>query len=314
MAFRSGGIQTQLWFGSGLGGDITINTNLTIAGGDINCENLTLDAGGGSITINTAGFRIFVKNKLHVLGDVAIANNGLVGGTAGGSGGIAGLGAPGATLAQGLDGGAGAAAFGNGTDAGGGSDSLGGSGGNGGVVSPLIAGLGAVTGYNFAVNGDPYNSWMMMSGGSVLTPSGIMQFTPGGGGGGGSGGNVSGARGGGGGGGGGSIFIAAGEIVVDAAANLIIYATGGAGGNGTAATAGCGGGGGGGGVIVLCYGRKTVGAGGFFNALPDGGNGGNSPTGPSGSGGAGGSAGALIEINETAFVVTAGNNGTPGTP
>lgn len=256
MAFRVGGIQSQLWFNTGVDGAVTINTSQTL-NDDINAKNLILD-GSTPITINSGGYRIFVQDTLTIRGTVNFFRNGGNGGNATGSPGTAGVGPVGITLGSGGNGGLGGTATGNGADGAGWSNAYGGDGGNGGAFSPLFGGSEGFASRNVFI-GNALNSWIMMSGGSILTPDGFTRLDAGAGGGGGSGGNTSGMFGGGGGGGGGTIFIAASKIVFEDHCRFNIHANGGNGGNGTAGTAGCGGGPGGGGVIVLCYGELGIG-------------------------------------------------------
>lgn len=241
-------------FGDGKDGDVTISTTVTLAR-DMFYNNLTVSAGG---ILNTAGFRIFVKNTLTTSGGGKIQ---FIGNT--GTNGPGGAGA--AAIADGSI--AGSAAGGNnatnGTNV---TNAFGGAGGGGGTGTSGSPGSGGTVTAPAATLGDIRSALIL----GHLIGGGAMALARAGAGGGGS----NGASGAGGGGGGGFIAIAARVLNLASAGD--ISAAGGVGGAGTSGGAG-GGGGGGGGVLQIVYTSKNAvtfsaatncpgGAGGAFNA------------------------------------------------
>lgn len=227
-------------FGTGADGNVTVSTSITLAQ-DMNYNNLTVTAAG---TINTAGFRIFVKGTLRNLGTIHCNGNNASGTSQGAFSG-------GATTPKGYSGGAGVAAVGNGNsstytnnnlelgffDGGAGGGGSGGNAGNGGQGSNG-SGTTRTTMQNIvnAISGTFLNDGVLVGIGA--------------GGGGGGGGMMTGASGttGAGGGGAGTVFIAARTM------NGVGGTLSAVGGNGSAATGSGnvgGGGGGGGGLIIV---------------------------------------------------------------
>ena len=263
----------EIYCGDGSDGDVTVSVDTTLAR-DTFYDNLTVNNG---ITLNTAGYRIYVRGTL--------ANNGTIqnNGGNGGSGVTGGAGGAGATQNN-LGGGA-AGGIGNegvGTSIG---YSLGGSGGAGGGFAGGAGGTATPpTAVQF--NTKIYAYMALMRTTSTVN---VLVFGGAGGGGGRCDEGAGGGTGGGGGGGGGTVWIAAGTLVN----NGTIRANGGAGGIGEdqALNPGGGGGGGGGGVVVLIYFAKT--AAGTIQAQGGSGGAGGSPGGTAGSVG---SAGNVYEI------------------
>ena len=251
-------------YGDGSDGDVT-ETTRTLAR-DTFYNNLTVPAG---VTLDTGGFRVFVKGTLTVASTGIIDHPGANGGAAGGTAAAATAG----TLAASSNGGtSGSGAGGNGgaissngiggTGGAGGAGS-GGAGGAGGVITAPGAQVSSIrAGVIFAMMGQSFG----ISGTTAAT-----QVAPRGGSGGGGGGGNGLNAGAGGGGGGGYVMVAARTCVN----NGTIRAKGGDGGNASGAGGGGGGwgggGGGGGGVCVLITDTFT----------------GNEPTAPGGAAGAG---------------------------
>jgi len=294
-------------FGDGSDGDVTIASNTTLTR-DMFYNNLTVNS---SYTLNTGGYRIFVKGTLTNNG--TIENNGGDGSNAvsttpgsGGSGsagslgcGANGGGGGGVAAGAGVPGSPGSNADtsfgGNGATGGVGGDSSdysGGVGGDGGSASAPASTVGGFRTLPFAaILKDIDTTVTKVTGGA-------------GGGGGGGGGNHDGTgienrggAGGGGGSGGGLVFLAAKTLNNSGA---VIRANGGNGGNGadspgTNTGGGAGGSGGGGGLIMLVYNTFTAGT-----EEVTGGGGGTggvgSGTGTNGANGTTGSAGTVIKI------------------
>jgi hypothetical protein len=236
--------------GDGSDGDVTISGTVTLTRSTF-YENLTVQNGG---TLNTGGFKIYVRNKLTVESGGKIQRNG----NSGSAGGATGTAGTGGSVLTSVDLG-GASAGGNGTagsttnatqpsglasanPAMGGQSGNGGQGGNGsgGTGGPLRA--SSVPFYRPVRHITDH----LIAGNSLIVGG---QSGPGGAGGGGSG-SLSGAGGGGGGTGGGVVGIFC--HILDN--NGDIEAKGGDGGNGGNAsntnTGGGGGGGAGGGGVV----------------------------------------------------------------
>jgi hypothetical protein len=241
-------------YGYGTDSNVTISGTTTLTR-DMFYSNLTINAGA---ILNTAGFRVFVRDTCTIAVGGVIQNNG---GAASGS--AAGAGAPANTL-----GGAGSGASGlvnssvagtNIVDALGGNGGQGGSGGVGGMATPVASTNGGpdiIKTFPNAVQG------RQLAGGVIR-----------GGAGGGSGLGSAGFAGGGGGGGGGVLMIAA-HIITGSSAT--IQAKGGNGGTGTPG----GGGGGGGGCVIIVTDLQPTGV--TFSA-PGGTGGGNGSAGAPGS-------------------------------
>lgn len=317
-------------FGDGNDGDVTIASGTTSLSRDMYYNNLTIQTGG---TLDTAGYRVFVKGTLTFEGTGKIARNGNNGsngsnGTTGASGGAGGAGGNGGSaLASGtLYGGE---AGGNGATGGSGTVGTGNNGTNGtqattpsgitnAVGSTASAGTGAGGASGGAFNGNSGGSGGTAGVGTSATVTnptmmprtvnnaillhtivnGTVAFMKG------SAGSVGGSGGG-----------------------------GGAGGNQGAGYVGGGGGGGGGagstgGIVMVC--AKTV-VGGYATCIQaiggTGGNGGNgaNPTtqyaggGGSGGGGNGGTGGVVVFIYNsysgtalTTACVAGGAGGTKG--
>lgn len=224
------------WFGDGDDGDVTIPIGTTTLVRDMVYNNLIVDTSG---TLDTDGFRVFVKETLTIRGGIlnrgvngvqgdsggaggAGANsNSIGGGSAGGQGGLGGAGTSGTTLTT--------PGFGN-VGGSGGSDGGANAGGFGGtIVVPTTTegSLRTLVGAHGMLMGG-VNAGTIVHGGS------------GGGGGGG-------AEGGGGGGSGGVVVVFAKNIVLAGGFGLRASGNNGEGGGNPAANGG--GGGGGGGVI-----------------------------------------------------------------
>lgn len=302
-AVPSGGGGFASAFGTGIDGDLAVTTSITLTK-DMFYNNLTIS---GSGSINTAGFKIFVKGTLDLTGASAKAIQRAGGNGGNASGGTAGtLGAsitigtssslgPSSVNAavNGAAGSTGAgASTGNGSNVGFGNGGTGGSlSGAGGSGSGGSGGTGSVPGTASGAQSFAYYTSQIVARNSanIVCVNGGSAGR-GGASGGGNGTNQSGA-GGGGGGAGGVIYIAANNVLSNGAAAGAISAIGGNGGNGGNGTASnCGGGGGGagggGGYVYLCYGTKSDAA---ATDLIDcsGGTGGNGGTSGGGSGGNG---------------------------
>jgi len=267
-------------FGSGKDGDVTISADTTLTS-DMFYDNLTVDV---TKTLNTGGFRVFVKGTLTLNG--TIARNGNAGGNGGSAvdinGGSGGTG--GAALADGsikgtiagVNGGQGGAGGGNnpgnfGAAGSNGNDvakSLGDngvvgvSGGNGGRSATFPAGnpggsggaggtAGSQTGtvYNQPYSIVPaYNLYDELPAGDYLKSSAGSGASGGGGGGGGSSGSGGGGGGGGGSGSPGGIVFLFAKTIIGSGTISAVGGNGGNGGAGRDGISGNGGGGGGGGA------------------------------------------------------------------
>lgn len=278
-------------YGDGTDGNVTVSSSISLSR-DMYYDNLTVTGAG---TINTAGYRIFVRDLLTIdaggrihrngnngatpadgvtggAGGAALGVGSLGGSTAGGAGGnTSAAGSAGTNAPQGVggNGGAGGASNDTGTDASEAGGSAGLASGTGGLGPDGVRDLGAARGY-------------------IIAGSGTTVILQGGAGGGGGGGGDSGT-GGGGGSGGGVVVIFAYRV-----ANAgTIEANGGAGGDGYTGpdALGNGAGGGGGGGLVYLVTRALTGAG-VVRAL------GGSHGAPAGVGGGGsdGSAGIVIQL------------------
>lgn len=233
-----------LLFGTGTDGDATISSNTTLSA-DMYYNNLTVNSG---ITLNTGGYRVFVKGLLTNDGRIGAPGNAASVATGGSalnmttSGGWAGAGANGGTGAgsQGAT-----PATGDNALAVSGSGGAGGtgSGGSGGATknygsNPGVPSGGAKFGYH------PLNA-LLGAGAPGGTNSSGQKVS--GGWGGSSGGGDGTNSGGGGGGGGGNVVVAAKRL----AGSGSFTAVGGAGGNPAAGNCGGGGGGGGGYIFIV---------------------------------------------------------------
>ena len=269
-------------FGSGFDGDATISVNTSLTK-DTFYNDLTITS---SSTLNTSGYRLFVKGTLTINAGSRIAfngNNGTNGGTAtdrfGAAGGAGGSALAAGTLNGSIAGQTGAAGGNGGTTGAGANGStgstgttiatsfaaafsqVGGVGGAGGTGSGGGGGSGGTAGTTGSITASvtrPYSAALgvlMLDIYSGATPlffnyNGNAGGASGGGGGGGSGPTNSQGGGGGGGGNGsngGTVMVAA-RIIVNAGSIQAVGGNGGTGGNGSPSTVGdCGGGGGGGG-------------------------------------------------------------------
>jgi len=256
--------------GDGSDGDVTISSGTTTLTRDTYYNNLTVEGTG---TLQTAGFRFFVKNKLKVDGTsgASIKNEGGAGGNGSGSTpGVAGTATSAGTLPSSKAGRAGGAGGGingagssgvagfnetyalNNQNGGAGGNASGKTGGVGGTVSSPIV--------NFPRN---YPACYYLIEFPTETSLQKMHISAGGGSGAGADGNSSygGGGGGGSGGGGGIIFFSCKELEIIGTGAISVK--GGAGGNGGKTTGvygdvgGGGGAGGNGGVIFAVYARKS---------------------------------------------------------
>lgn len=234
LSFR-GNPENLIVYGDGSDGAANLTTGTTTLVRDMYYSNLTVAA---SVTLNTAGYRVFVRNIL--VNNGTIGNPGLVGGTGGGGGigGVAGTGAPAGTLGGGDVGGNGYDEPFVGFPVG---NSIGGSGGTGGgggstVTAPTATFGGPIP--NKALN-------------QALRGSHATNIRVVGGGGGSGGQNEVGVNGGGGGGGGGGVVMVSARKILGSG---LFTAVGGAGGSPSGGTANPGAGGGGGGIILV-YGK-----------------------------------------------------------
>lgn len=294
------------FFGDGSDGSLTLTGNITITK-DMNYLNLDLV----TFTLNTAGYRVFVRGLLTgTSGKIKAAAGGAGGaGGTGGAGGAAGAAAAGVSVPASLAGKAGGA--GGNTGAGGAGvagtsetnsvvSAVGGTGGAGGSSGLGQSGgagasAGTSTAYGVTIVTRDAFFWASITGGVVTNLKGGSGSASGGGGGSNS---TAGGSGGGSGGGGGNLGVFA-YLVTGAFTFESIGGVGGAGGNGGAAQEGGGGGGGGGG----CGGMALFG---YYNK-----------TGWSGSfvltGGAGGAAGTKSSGAGSASDGVAGGAGSNGT-
>lgn len=280
-------------YGDGSDGVITYDGSTTILGvvpsgsvytltRDIFPQTMTVNSG---VTVNTGGYRIYVRGVLTIASTAIVGRPGNAGGTGN---------AAGAALAPHSVGGSGAGAagftVGSGGNTGGSTNaSYGGSGGNGGSTpTPRVAGtggtatpLGADSG---TVRAAPGVHTGVVLGGNSSTGSTTITIVQGGAGGG-SGGCDTSSNSGSGGGGGGVVLIAA----LSLANSGTITAAGGNGGNASGTQAGAGGGGGGG-TILLTTTSSSVG-------VTDVSGGTHGTATGSGTNGTNGSVGTVIAIN-----------------
>lgn len=232
-------------YGDGSDGAYVATAGTTTLSRDLVCETFTV--GDGDIVV-TNGYRIFATQSITIEG--ALLNFGFDGDASesGGGTGAGGAGGAAGTLGGGGNGGDGGsggvnpgadgdpgdpAANGSGGDGSAGGNSNFASAGAGGLATPPVASLGAIS--------SPPSVWGRMLDGS--------QWSGGGGGGGGGAKNDVGLKGAGGGGGGGCIFLAAPSVTFSATA--VVSVSGGAGGSTPDENEEGGGGFGGGGRIVV---------------------------------------------------------------
>lgn len=290
MVLNDTSLKFTAFFGDGSDGDVTISGNTTLTS-DMYYNNLTVD---NTYTLNTGGYRIFVK--LTLTNNGTISRNGNTGGNGGNSttsgaaigtgGGTAGSALASGTLYGGLVGKVGGTiSAGNGNNGASGdaqtesyasAGSAGGNGGAGAYNSGVGGSAGALTSTTQPLRNAVFSIPManLTTATTIKTSSGS-----GSGGSGGQSGAYYGAGGGGSGSSGGIVLICAKKIIN----NGTISANGGNGGNGGAqgdgGNAGGGGAGGGGGIICLIYNSyPTVGTvtanGGTKGTLGSGGSGG----------------------------------------
>jgi hypothetical protein len=217
------GVGIATIFGDGSDGDIVIHTDTELSE-DAYFDNLTLDPG---VTLNPAGFRIFVAGTLTLGEGSAIARDGFSGSASEGGGGLG----AGTLGGSGSGGGGGGGASGEGVTnslGGGGGDGAGGaSGGNVTLPSEVAGGAGVFRTALGVLSGRNLDGVRIRGGAG--------------------GGSTSG--GGGGGSGGGVLIVAARQIELDGSSAEIIARGG----------DGFGGGGGGGVVVVLTSGSQPLG-------------------------------------------------------
>lgn len=220
-------------FGSGIDGDVGIGSNTTLAR-DMYYANLTVSSG---FTLTTAGFRIFVRGTLNLIGKIERNGNDATSasGASALSNGTCGIGTAGG---QGNQIAAGAAGTAN-------TNSFGGAGGAGGSGSFAGGAAGAIAA-PAETNG---GTGVWRAGPAASRPEACISVTriTGGSGGGGGGGGGAGLSGGGAGGGAGTIILCAQYITGTGS----IEAIGGDGYQGAIAGGAGGGGGGGGGAICV---------------------------------------------------------------
>jgi hypothetical protein len=308
-------------FGDGSDGDVTVTGSTTLTR-DMFYNNLTINSSG---SINTAGFRIYVKGTLDITAAAAnsIQRNGTVGNSASSTTGATAVsalssGSVGSDTGSGAGGNGGTAAGTQGsaptasTVSNGGQNGASGKGGNG-TSGNGGAARSATTPTTLPINRIEHN----LIRGVTLINGGIC----GAGGSGGGGDGTAGGGGGSGGLGGGVVFLAAKTISRGGStATGCISCNGGNGGNGFAPIAGNrggggGGSGGGGGWIYLIY--NTLSGSSASNAIrSNGGTGGNGAngngTGTAGDGGTGGGGGRINVFNTASGVLTStvGSTGT----
>ncbi len=231
------------FYGSGNDGNVTLSVNNTLAR-DMYYNNLTINSG---VTLNTGGFRVFVKRTLTLNGGgCVIQNNGATGTSSGPfPGAIGGAGGAGSTFGGGAsanptNNGGSNGANGNATF-----NSVGGAGGNGGN-SPNFAETGGIGGSVTPPSLANGGAGILNALPNTLTGRDLSnsQVTGGASGGGGS----AGANWPGGGGGGGGIVLVAAKLIAGTGA---IQANGGNGGSSVGINEAGGGGGGGGVAIVI---------------------------------------------------------------
>lgn len=282
----------------------TLASNVYTMTRDCYCRSLTVT--GASTVLITNGFRVFVNgtlitaaggkisasgaNAIGQTGGVAVAVGIVLGSVAGGNGGTSTTGFAGTSTTYGYSG--------NGSAGGAGSAGAGGAGGT------LIGGVPAVAGspHLFAANSFGYVVGAGIAGGFG---GNIAAMVPLCGGAGGGGGGFGGGNGGGGGAGSGILCIAARNIVLANASDLIAKGGNGAAGVGTNAG---GGGGGGGGTLLLVYGSLVVTSGTLGNATnaPGGAGGAGTGTGVAGTAGVPGTVFAMQPWSQPVGASTAG--------
>ena len=293
-------------FGDGSDGNVTISSGTTSLSRDMYYNNLILNGTG---TLNTNGWRIFVKGYLDITAAQvgAIQWNGNAGGNAlASTGGSIGAAQSGGTVAAINEGGAG----GSGTTGNGGGGSAAPNNGNknggiGGASNAAGAGSSGSTGAAAGARSPAINNPFSRFETTFIYGVTLISGGPGGGGGpaGGGDGTNSGGGGGAGGNGGGLVALYINSIVKSSSTLAgTIQANGGNGGNGGNGTAGntgggSGGGGGGGGWVYISYnyifGPTITGL-----IQANGGNGGNGGNGNgTGIGGSGGNAGTGGRVN-----------------
>jgi len=320
---------SNLFFGDGSDGDVTVSAGTTTLTRDMYYKNLTVN---GSGLIVASGYRIFVSEILDItsapIGAIrqegAAGNAGAAGGTAGSATSSTSAATIGGALAGAAGGAGGTAAGSNGSNGNASSPGNGGSGGAGSAGGSGSGGAGGTAGTaGTASNAVSFHRW------TVETIRGASLILGGGGGGGGSGGGGDGTAGGGGGsggGGGGVVWVSARIINRGAStATSAIRAVGGAGGNGGSPAAGNrggggGGGGGSGGWIFVAYmhligSTKTSCCRVSGNAGGTGGT--KTGTGNNGTGGYSGAGGRItlvnLSTNTVSETVGAGSNAPSGT-
>lgn len=251
---KYGNIST--WFGNSEGSllpnPVVGTVSLTA---DTCVKDLTING-----TLNTAGYRLYVRGTLTISAAGSILNNGSTPtapnfhlGAAGAAEAILGGGTAGG---DGRTGGAGVGS--TGTDNADEESSLGGKGGTGGQAGAQAGGTGGLyyrVNWDGALAGNEMQPFLALYGYAMGVASGTLVPTIykvwGGTGGGGGGADGVGCSGGGGGGGGGIIYIASPNIVIQNGGK--IQAKGGAGGVATGAINNAGGGGGGGGGVIILH-------------------------------------------------------------
>ena len=300
-------------FGDGSDGSVTISGPTTLIR-DMYYQNLTVNS-----TLDTDGYRIFVKGTLSSTGTInnnntttagnGSPNSGNSAGAGGGGGAIKGSGplkgragvAGGSGSANGNSGNTGTMSVTGSVGGAGGNGNLGVGGIGGGIVTGAAGGPGGVNTFIqklvdiFSVLFFLYNTGVTFV---------LHNLTSGGGGGGGAGGYAStssgGAGGGGGSGGSGGIVLIFAYTI---SGTVNISSTGGNGGNGGSTSQGGGGGGGGaggtGGTVVLVYADKSAWTGTYVLTGGTGGTGGTNGSGGGTNGATGsvGSTGASYEFN-----------------
>jgi hypothetical protein len=259
-------------FGDGTDGDVTINGTTTNLISDMYYNNLTIINGG---ILNTACFRVFVRNTLTMNNASFIrcngtAGSGLTGGTSPSTG----------PMGSGSAGGAGRNTTGVGTASTARNPGVGGAGGTGGTGTPNAGGAGGIITQPAANVGGGKVFRNIVNATLGRTVANVQVLGGSGGGGGGATLNTGTATSGGGGGAGSILFVAARRTIIDGTSFLQAN-----GGNGAAAAAtgtgvaGGGGGGAGGFAIFVSNANYTS------NLQADGGTG--------GAGAGGGAAGAV---------------------
>jgi hypothetical protein len=307
----------ESYYGDGRDGDVTLTGDATLTR-DMHYMNLNLS----TFTLNTAGYRVFVRGVCSGSGKIKAptGGNGGNGGngsnSTGGTAGTAGTAAAGVTVTPGqagVAGGAGASGLNNGNAGTAGPSKsnaviaiTGAAGGAGGDVSNRTGGAGGAAGTStiHTAQISPKFAYFFadISGGTYTR----LNAGPGSGGGGGGAGNAANAGGGGGGGSGANggnivafIYRLSGTWNFES-----IGGNGGNGGNGFSSSSQAGGGGGGsggnGGAVLLGYRDKASWSGGFTLTAGSGGTGGiageGGGSGSPGANGSSGTAGSNVQI------------------